>query len=187
MKYRSRPSRQTSPPMQPRTRKLLIGGAALVIALSLPAIAQDRPESLLPPGFGDPSTPAPQPVANETQPAAPSRPQPSAVEDRTVEVEDLLGAMEEMAQAERVPQVEYPARARRDPRLAGTLDPASIGLGDRAWDAASGKAMQIVMRRMDTPLASRWAHIGLRKLLLAQTPSPAEVHSVDWAAERAWL
>jgi hypothetical protein len=40
---------------------------------------------------------------------------------------------------------------------------------------------------MDTPLASRWAHIGLRNLLLAKAQSPADVHPSDWAAERAWL
>ena len=177
-----------SPPMPLPTRKLLIGGAAFIVALALPAIAQDSPESILPPGFGDPSTPAPQPVANEAQPATTSRPQPSAVEeDRGVVVDDLIGALEEMAEAERVPQVEYPDRARRDPRLAGTIDPVSIGHDSRPWGAASGKAMQIVMRRMDTPLASRWAHIGLRNLLLAQTSSPADVHPADWAAERAWL
>ena len=173
--------------MPPRTKKLLIGGTALVIALALPAIAQDRPESILPPGFGDPSTPEPQPVANETQPVTSSRPQQPAGEDRAVEIVDLVGALEEMAEAKPVSQVEYPARARRNLRLAGTLDPGSIGLSDRAWGAASGKAMQIVMRRMDTPLASRWAHIGLRNLLLAKASAPADVNGADWAAERAWL
>ncbi len=43
------------------------------------------------------------------------------------------------------------------------------------------------MRRMDTPLASRWAHIGLRNALLAKAASPSDVHPADWAAERAWL
>ncbi len=43
------------------------------------------------------------------------------------------------------------------------------------------------MRRMDTPFASRWAQIGLRNVLLAKTPGPADVNPVDWAAERAWL
>ena len=38
--------------MQRRTKQFLIGGAALAAALALPAIAQDQPESILPPGFG---------------------------------------------------------------------------------------------------------------------------------------
>jgi hypothetical protein len=43
------------------------------------------------------------------------------------------------------------------------------------------------MRRMDTPIASRWAHIALRDALLAKTHAPRDVNPVDWVAERAWL
>ena len=43
------------------------------------------------------------------------------------------------------------------------------------------------MRRMDTPIASRWAHIALRDALLAKVTAPRDVHPVDWVAERAWL
>lgn len=175
-----------SPPMQPRTKSFLIGGAAL-FALALPAIAQDRPESILPPGFGEPTTPAPEPVANEAQPVdrQPAQRQPS--EQFGVQVTDLLSALEEMAEAEPVKQVEYPPRARRNPYLAGALDPAAAGLDARPWGSASGKAMQIVMRRMDVPLASRWSHIALRNLLLAKAGTPSDVHPADWSAERAWL
>lgn len=170
-----------------QAKRLFLGGAALVIAVAIPAIAQDRPESILPPGFGDPSAPAPEPERNETEPArVPSRPQGSA-EPGGVEIVDVLAALEEIAQAPPVRQVEYPADARRDPRFAGTLDPDTAGVGAIGWGAASGKALQILMRRMDTPLASRWAHIGLRNALLAKTASPADVHPADWAAERAWL
>ncbi|PTD22532.1 hypothetical protein CV103_09375, partial [Sphingomonas fennica] len=48
----------------------LLGGAALGPAL-WPAMGQQAPESLLPPGFGDP---APAPPAQPAQPAPPSRP-----------------------------------------------------------------------------------------------------------------
>ena len=110
--------------MLPRTKQVLIGGVALVGALALPALAQDRPESLLPPDFGEP-TPAPQPVANESQPRETTRPQQQPpAEGGGVQVVDLIEALEEMTKAEPVPQVEYPAEVRRDPRLAGTLDPA---------------------------------------------------------------
>ena len=40
---------------------------------------------------------------------------------------------------------------------------------------------------MDTPIASRWAHIALRDALLAKAPAPRDVNPVDWVAERAWL
>ncbi len=43
------------------------------------------------------------------------------------------------------------------------------------------------MRRMDTPIASRWAHIALRNALLAKSRAPRAVNPIDWVAERAWL
>jgi hypothetical protein len=172
--------------MPPRTRNALLGAAAVALAIALPAIAQDRPESILPPGFGDPATPSPEPVTNNS--ASSNRPSSDrqTVEGSAVEiVESLLG--DELAREEPVPQVEYPRAARRDPRVAGTLQPQDVGIGYQPWGAASGKALQILLRRMDTPLASRWAHIGLRNALLARAPSPTDVHPADWAAERAWL
>ncbi len=169
------------------TKQFLIGGAAVALAIALPAIAQDRPESILPPGFGDPATPAPEPATtNEAQPAAPTPSRRPSIEDSLVEMVDSLISGELQVQ-QPAPQVEYPSRARRDPRLAGTLDPVAVGIGPRPWGAASGKALEILMRRMDTPLASRWAQIGLRNSLLARAPNPADVNPADWAAERAWL
>ena len=168
-------------------KSILIAGAAVGLALSLPAIAQDQPESILPPGFGDPATPAPQPDTNQAQPENNTKAPQSSSEGSSVELVDALSAVEELLQVKPVAQVEYPQNARRDPRIAGTLDPDALGLGARPWGAASGKALQILMRRMDTPLASRWAHIGLRNALLAAAPNPADVHPADWAAERAWL
>lgn len=171
--------------MPRRTKQFLIGCAALAAALTLPAIAQDRPESILPPGFGDPATPAPEPVSNNAEPSRSPGTQPAG-EGPGVELVESLTGMEALLTGEPVRQVEYPSDARRDPRFAGTLDPVAIGIGYRPW-AASGKGLQTLMRRMDTPLASRWAHIGLRNALLAKAGSPADVHPADWAAERAWL
>jgi hypothetical protein len=172
-------------------KTLLIGSAALGLALAIPALAQDQPESLLPPGFEDPST-VTQPPRNESQPASSTQPQGTQAqgtrpEGGGVEIVDLLEALDELVKSEPVPQVEYPASARRDPRYAGTIDPFALGLGPRPWGAASGQALEILMRRMDVPLASRWAHIGLRGALLAKAANPADVDPADWAAERAWL
>jgi hypothetical protein len=173
--------------MPPRANQYLIGVAALAIALAIPAIAQDRPESILPPGFGEPTTSPSEPVANSVEPAtSTSRPR-AAAEGPGVEIVDLLTALEDMVATKPVQQVEYPRDARRDPRFAGTLDPDAIGIGTRPWGAASGKALEILMRRMDTPLASRWAHIGLRNAMLAKAGNPVDVNPADWAAERAWL
>ena len=71
------------------------------------------------------------------------------------------------------PPVEYPGWARRDPWIVGGLDPAVLGLGDAPWGAASGAFLSTLMRRMDTPLASRWAHIALRDALLAKVRGAA--------------
>lgn len=176
--------------MLQRTRLWLIGGAALAAVLALPVLAQDRPESLLPPGFGDP-TPAPQPQPNNGQPRESARSQQpqeqQPAEGGGIEIIDLVQAVDELAKPKPAQQVEYPASARREPRYAGTLDPVEIGVGARPWGASSGRSLQILMRRMDAPLVSRWAHIGLRNLLLAKTPGPLDVHPSDWAAERAWL
>jgi hypothetical protein len=60
-------------------------------------------------------------------------------------------------------------------------------LSDDAWGTASGPFLSTLMRRMQTPVASRWAHIALRNALLAKLHAPAGVHPVDWVAERAWL
>ena len=164
-------------------KRLLIGAAALGVALSLPAIAQDRPESILPPGFGDPvPTPTPTP-SNPTTPAT----TPSPSEGAGVEIVDTLPDANALQLPTPVPQAEYPASARRDARFAGLLDPDAAGVGPRPWGAASGKMLQILMRRMDTPLASRWAQIAVRNALLAKVPAPADVNPADWAAERAWL
>jgi len=172
--------------MPPRIKQLFAGSAVLAIALALPALAQDRPESILPPGFGEPATQAPQPANNQAPPA--SRPaQQGPAESSGVQVVDLLDALADLTRPKPVPQVEYPASARRDPRFAGTLDPLAIGIGTQPWGATSGRGLEVLMRRMDTPLASRWAHIGLRGILLAKVANPVDVHPADWAAERAWL
>lgn len=170
-----------------RTKQFALAGAALAVALAIPAIAQDQPESILPPGFGDPATPATQPVSNDSQPSQPRPVDRQPSEGGAVEIVDLLQAADELLQAPPVKQVEYPTNARRDPHYSGTLDPVTIGVGYQPWGSASGKALQILMRRMDTPLASRWAHIALRNTLLSKSRSPTDLHPADWAAERAWL
>jgi hypothetical protein len=176
--------------MQRRTKHFLSGTAALAFLLAIPAIAQDRPESILPEGFGDPATVKPEPVQNTQAPSRPATTTPTATPSNLgagVEAVDTLSPLEELLADKPVRQVEYPSSARRDPRFAGTLDPQDLDLGMRPWGGASGKSLEILMRRMNTPLASRWAHIGLRNALLASAQAPADVNPADWAAERAWL
>ena len=135
-----------------------------------------------------PGSEAGQPAwAIATSPAASKPATPSlrsSIEESAVEMVNALTA-EEAPTAKPVPQVEYPAHARRDPRFAGTLDPETYGLGPRPWGAASGKSLEILMRRMATPFASRWAQIGLRNALLARSEAPPEVTNTSEALSRA--
>ncbi|WP_309661500.1 hypothetical protein [Sphingomonas sp.] len=83
--------------------------------------------------------------------------------------------------------VELPDHARRDPWVVGRLDSVKLGLGANPWGMASGAFLSSLMRRTDTPIASRWAHIALRNALLAKVKAPRNVNPVDWTAERGWL
>ncbi len=165
-----------------RRRKVLFAaGAALVIAI--PALAQDQPESLLPPGFGEqqPTSP-PTPTPTVTQNATSAAPRESLVE--MVSPDAALG---ELVQQELPPPIELPDFARRDPARVGPLPPAQTGFVEGSWGRASGKFLSVLMRRTQAPLASRWAHITLRNALLTQLQAPTDVHPADWTAERAWL
>ncbi len=170
-----------------RPRNKLLLTAAAVAAIAIPALAQDRPESILPPGFGDPA-PAPSP---STTPAPSPAPSTQPVESSAVVETDLKGLSPlEAADAmvvEVVPPIEMPDDARRDPSRVGPLPAAQTGFGMTPWGRSSGKFLSILMRRTDTPLASRWGHILLRNALLTNAAAPADVHPADWIAERAWL
>ncbi len=154
--------------MQPAARRFLLLAAAAVLAI--PALAQV------------------QNVATAPAAQAPAGQQPSASQPAPVQIEGLeeTDATNEV-EVRAPPPVEYPRWARRDVFAAGALDPARLGLGADAWGQANGSFLSALMRGMDTPLASRWAHIGLRNALLAAARAPEGVNPVDWAAERAWL
>ena len=155
-----------------RIKALLVTGAALAVAL--PAVAQQL-------------QPAPA-----TEPAAVNVVQGNAVatSPRASTGPSDDSAVEEVAGLRLVPPpppVEYPGWAKRDPRSVGELRPEQLGLGGEPWGAASGPFLSTLMRRMETPLASRWLHIALRDALLAKAPAPRLANPVDWVAERSWL
>jgi hypothetical protein len=164
-----------------RTKLLLAGSAALALAIPVLAQQQAPPPATVPanqyPGGGIGAT-QPQP---STAPASIGGETPAAGDETAIEE---VGALNLPPPP---PPVEYPGWARRDPRAVGPLDPAAAGLGDNPWGTASGAFLSVLLRRMDTPIASRWAHIALRDALLVNAPAPVQVHPVDWVAERAWL
>lgn len=159
--------------MTSAARRFLLLGC--VAAIAIPAIAQVQNNA------GTAPTTPPQNVA---APPAASQPQP---QPQTEPGGETAVAVEDVAIAPPQPPIEYPRYARRDPFTAGALDPVMLGLGAEPWGQASGGFLSTLMRHMNTPLASRWAHVALRNALLAGGHSPRGVNPVDWAAERAWL
>ena len=176
----------------PGRRNRLLWGAALGLA-AIPALALAQ-QSLLPPTFND-AAPAPEQSNSQSNTQAPdssaaeaSRPQRSAAAEGSAVVESESLTPEELAELPAPPPpVEIPDGSRRDPRRVGAIDPADWGLGSAPWGSANGSFLSGLMRRLDTPLPSRWLHITLRNALLARSEAPPEVNPVDWVAERAWL
>lgn len=179
--------------MKPRrnraTAAALAAGAALFAGIALwPAAGQDTPQSLLPPGFGDPAPPppasaaAPRPQAG--QPADLLPPVALAPPEEAIDAEEEEKSEEELA-AEAA-ELELPNAARRPIDVVGVLD-ESWGLPGDAWGNANGRFLAGLMRRIDAPVASRWEQILLRRALLSRVATPAGVSPQDWIAERAWL
>jgi hypothetical protein len=168
-----------------RTKPLLIASAALAIAL--PAVAQQVAQIQ-----GAPATP---PAANQypnggigaTQPQPSAAPATAATAPSGGADETAIEVVTPVNLAPVPPPIEYPGWARRDVWVVGSLDPATAGLGDNPWGGSSGTFLSTLMRRMDAPIASRWAHIALRDALLAKARAPRQVNPVDWVAERSWL
>ncbi len=172
---------------QPSKRVLVaaLAGAA-AIALSLPAFGEG-PESLLPPGFGEPApsqpAPAPTPGAPQLAPVTPvpaenaTEPMPGA--------ETALPGQDETAQANE--PVELPDAARRSIDAVGPLTPDLGGLGAEAFGRADGRFLTALMRRVEAPVASRWVSILLRRALLSRVPVPINADPADWVADRALL
>ncbi|KQN26554.1 hypothetical protein ASE86_10715 [Sphingomonas sp. Leaf33] len=167
-----------------------VGALALLIAAA--ATAQDRPESILPPGFGDPApTPAPSPAPSsaprDSTPGAPATvqplppgytaaplPTPSPTPTATPTPVDLTA-------------YELPDFARRSLAQVGTVGPEAGGLTARAFAGSDGQMVEKLMRRLDAPIPSRWLSIALRRALVSRVDTPAGVNGADFAAERAWL
>src|SRR3954447_11443333 len=154
-----------------RTKTILIASAAMA-ALALPALAQQSGAPIPAPAA------APTPTANTVA----ATPAPDQASSDTGADESAVEEVSNVNLEPPKPPVEYPGWARRDPWTVGAIAPGQAGLTDDAWGEASGAFLSTLMRRMHTPLASRWAHIALRDALLAKLHAPPAVNPVDWAA-----
>ncbi|AYO76218.1 MULTISPECIES: hypothetical protein [Sphingobium] len=179
--------------------KWALGSFAL--ALALPVVAQQAPESLLPPGFGDP---APAPTPTPAQPARPASPAPvvptvpvtPSPSGEIVQPLDLsvANAVDNAAEAMSADELaaekakyDLPQSARRSLDRIGPLTPATRGMEPDAFGAEYGPYLATLMKQTHAPILSRWASILLRRALLSATNTPRGINGADWAAERAWL
>jgi hypothetical protein len=88
-----------------------------------------------------------------------------------------------LAAAEANPPEEMPEAAKRSLALVGTTPV----YGTDAFGDADGRYLVTLMRRLQAPIASRWAEIMLRRALVGATPAPAGEGQADWVADRAAL
>lgn len=158
----------------------------------IPALGQDKPESILPPGFGDPvAAPTPSAAPTGTRPAPSASGTPAAGPDGTVPTPSASATPD----ATETPTVdpaalaryEMPEYARRSLDLVGPVGPAEGGLQANAFGREDGRFLETLMRRLDTPIASRWLSIALRRALVSRLATPHAINGADFAAERAWL
>lgn len=165
---------------------LTAGALAIVAAAALHA--QDRPESLLPPGFDQPVAPQPSGSPSPATTAAPggttANPAPAAT-PVDGESPSPTPSPSETVDPATLAQYELPDYARRSLTRVGVSGPD--GLPADAFGNADGRFLQGLMRRIDAPVASRWLSIALRRALVSAVDTPKGVNGADFAAERAWL
>lgn len=173
--------------------RLAQGAIALaVVAASLPALGQQSPESLLPPGFGDP-VPTPQPTAAPRPAPLPGVPAPGPVPAPSPSASiaptptPTPSASPTPIDPELLAEYELPSYARRSLSVVGLESASDRTMGADAFGRADGRFLEVLMRRLDAPLPSRWLSIALRRALARPLATPPGVNGSDFAAERAWL
>jgi len=176
----------------------LTGIAASVAALALiaPATSQPAdppaPRSLLPKGFSPTPAPASAPEAaplpGTTPPPPPARETTSAISGTITLPENGPAPLAdtETITAPFSASVPLPTSAPIS-AAAGRLSPANGGHGAAAFAAANGPFLAALARRVQVPIASRWAAINLRQAFLSPAPGPDRLSRGDWVAARALL
>ena len=124
-------------------------------------------------------------------------PTPTSIVGDTSDEGDVLSTPDETAVEEISPSGLAPTTDETACRISDLGSPGSLGRWkarpclDRTRRQSVGRCERhfpfTLMRRMGTPIASRWAHIALRDTLLAKAHSPRDVNPIDWVAERSWL
>jgi len=197
-------------------RSVLLAGAALALTSAL-ALAQGAPESLLPPGFNEPTpTPAPAPAPAATASSSASTPRtvatpvvqalpsdtrsdletryPSlATGDETVK---RLPSLEELARMTPEdfqellglkPDFDMPPGARRDMTHVGLIDSGEGGLDGAALAGQNARLVRLALAANRGAMVSRWGHILVRRALASRLDAPAGMSPQDFLALRVGL
>ncbi|HEV2866177.1 MAG TPA: hypothetical protein VGX37_06650 [Allosphingosinicella sp.] len=171
-------------------KALLLGGAASLL-IAIPAFSQESappPESLLPPGFGDPQN---LPPPEEKAPPAPRRePSVQRTQRSPAAQESPNPEEEELDALDRPRPLNYftiPEGEARPIDVVGLLEPGNHGFAPDSFGRSNGAFLATLMQRLDAPLPSRWTSILLRRALLSRLAAPPAIHPVDWVAARADL
>ena len=183
--------------------KLGVSAVALV-AIGGAAIAQQKPESILPPGFDQPPATAPRPAPTRAAPAPAPAPVPAPATTGAAPIAAPPGTPPAAATPTPTPvptdpvtglpigpafgSVHYalPDASRRSLDLVG-IEPADGVINPDAFGTADGRYIEALMRNTQAPIASRWVSIALRRLLAQPLATPRNVNGADFAAERAFL
>lgn len=159
----------------------------LLLAVGIPVVAQSGPESLLPPGFGEPdSAPATEEPAPDAAPSQAPMPIPRLALPSEEALANATEADEEQEEEEKA-KYDLPPQARRSLAQVGPLTPETGGVSPQAFGQVRGQFLAGLMRTSRAPFASRWASIVLRRVLLSGTATPSDINGADLAAERAAL
>jgi hypothetical protein len=178
------------------------------------ALAQGKPESLLPPGFDDPApapaprqspAPAPRPGQAPAPGAAAPAPVPGAAVDPAtlpalpaITRDDLarLPSLEELEnmsteEIDRLlglkPKSDIPAGAQRALTRVGVLAVDEGGLPPAALANQSDKLVRAALAGTRGPMVSRWGHILMRRTLASRLAAPLGMDPVEFAALRVGL
>ena len=195
---------------------LLLGGAALALTSAF-AIAQDAPESLLPPGFDKPRpsrapvTPAPAPapapvtkssgnsasgagsvsvpVVQAVPGAAPSAVPalPSGMKVPTLKELEEMTPDELDALLGLKPKSDMPAAARRSMKQVGVLAAGEGGMPAGSLARQNAALIEAALDKNNGRMVSRWGHILLRRALASRLDAPAGMNPADFTAKRAAL
>ncbi len=183
-------------------RLLLLTAGATMALTSVWAVAQDSPESLLPPGFEKPKAKPPaspgtgpmiQPIPGEPAGAsggpakAPSAPRtlPNGQRIPTLreleamtpdQLDELLGLK---------PKFDMPSAARRSLKQVGVLDESEGGFPAGSLGRQNPRLVQALLEGNKGRIVSRWGHILLRRALVSRMDAPTGMSPADFAGWRA--